>query len=88
MTKYVALLRGINVGGHRKVPMAKLRAVAAEAGFAAVQTYVASRNVVLESDLDREAVEAVLEETIKRGFGFQVDVVVRSGEQWAAYGSA
>jgi uncharacterized protein (DUF1697 family) len=47
MPRLVALLRGINVGGHKKVPMAQLREVLEGAGFADVKTYVQSGNVVL-----------------------------------------
>lgn len=47
MTAFVALLRGVNVGGHRKVPSADLRAVAEEAGFTDVVTILNSGNVVL-----------------------------------------
>lgn len=65
--------------------MAELRTVALKAGFAAVQTYVASGNVVLESELGGEAVEAAFEEAIALAFGFHVDVVVRSDRQWVAY---
>jgi uncharacterized protein (DUF1697 family) len=85
MPSYIALLRGINVGGHRRVPMADLRTLAEEAGFANVRTYVASGNLVLASDAPGSTVETVLEEAIERRFGFAVDVVVRSASQWSAY---
>ena len=51
MTRYVGLLRAVNVGGTGKLPMADLRAMCAEIGFADVQTYIASGNVVFDSDL-------------------------------------
>ena len=47
MTRHIALLRGINVGGHKKVPMAALREALEAAGFADVKTYVQSGNVAL-----------------------------------------
>ena len=47
MPRHIALLRGINVGGHRKVPMADLRAALEDAGFEDVKTYVQSGNVAL-----------------------------------------
>lgn len=65
--------------------MAELRNVASKAGFGAAQTYVASGNVVLESDLGVEAVEAAFEKVIALAFGFHVDVIVRSDRQWVAY---
>jgi uncharacterized protein (DUF1697 family) len=82
MGGFVALLRGINVGGHRKVPMAELRAVAAGLGLAKVRTYVASGNLVFESDEEGPALERRLEGAIAERFGFDVDVIVRSAEQW------
>ena len=85
MGTHIALLRGINVGGHRKVPMAQLRALAEELGFANVRTYVASGNLVFDGDGKGPALEARLEEAIERSFGFPVDVIVRSAAQWAAY---
>jgi uncharacterized protein DUF1697 len=46
MTRYVALLRAVNVGGTGKLPMSELWAMCCEAGFAGVETYIASGNVV------------------------------------------
>jgi uncharacterized protein (DUF1697 family) len=78
------MLRGINLGPNRRVPMAELRALLREAGYADVRTYVQSGNVVLEStakpaELEREA--AVL---IAERFGFDVPVVVRTRRELAA----
>src|SRR6476469_9548370 len=85
MASQIALLRGINVGGHRKVPMAQLRALAEELGFANVRTYVASGNLVFDGEGTGAALEARLEQAIERTFGFPVDVIVRSGAQWAVH---
>ena len=84
MAAYVALLRGINVGGHRKVPMAALRVTAEALGLRKVRTYVASGNLVFETDLAAGTLETKLEKAIAEDFGFAVDVVVRSAAQWAA----
>ena len=84
MARHIALLRGINVGGHRKVPMAELREMAAELGLADVRTYVASGNLVFDS-ADGAGLEARLEQAIRQRFGFPVDVVLRSAAQWQAY---
>ena len=54
MTAYIALLRAVNVGGTDKLPMAELRSMCERLGFAKVRTYIASGNVVLESDEDRQ----------------------------------
>jgi uncharacterized protein (DUF1697 family) len=88
MTSYVALLRGINVGGHRKVPMAALRETAEALGLRNVRTYVASGNLVFETGLKAGGLEAKLEKAIEDRFGFPVDVIVRSAAQWAAYAAA
>jgi uncharacterized protein (DUF1697 family) len=84
MGGFVALLRGINVGGHRKVPMAELRAVAEGLGLTRVRTYVASGNLVFESNEQGPALERALEAAIAERFGFDVDVIVRSAAEWCA----
>lgn len=85
MGGYVALLRGINVGGHRKVPMAELRALAGEIGLDDPRTYVASGNLVFTSGQSAAALEKKIEKAIEERFGFDVDVIVRSARQWAGY---
>ena len=85
MGKAVALLRGINVGGHRKVPMAELRELAAGLGLEEPRTYVASGNLVFGSGEARADLERKLEQAIEARFAFTVDVIVRSAEQWADY---
>ena len=85
MGGYVALLRGINVGGHRKLPMAALRELASGLGLRDVSTYVASGNLVFASDESASALEKKLEQAIAERFGFDVDVIVRAAKQWAAY---
>jgi uncharacterized protein (DUF1697 family) len=83
MARYVALLRGINVGGHRKVPMADLRSLAEDAGLTDARTYVASGNLVFSAERKSEsALEALLEKAIETRFGFDVDVLVRAAEAW------
>jgi uncharacterized protein (DUF1697 family) len=83
MTAYVALLRAVNVGGTGKLPMAELRAMAEAAGFAKVRTYIASGNLVFESDLDEPAVKATLEAALKAHAGKPVGVVVRTAAEMA-----
>jgi uncharacterized protein (DUF1697 family) len=84
LTAYVALLRAVNVGGTGKLPMADLRAMAGKAGFAKVRTYIASGNLVFESDADEGAVKAALEAALKAYAGKPVGVLVRTGAEMAA----
>jgi uncharacterized protein (DUF1697 family) len=81
MTHRICLLRGVNVGGV-KVPMAELKAVAAEAGFAEPRTLLASGNLVIESGAEPSAVEAALEAGLEKRFGRRIEVIVRTPEQW------
>ncbi|QDY79611.1 DUF1697 domain-containing protein [Streptomyces qinzhouensis] len=77
-TGYAALLRGINVGGHRKVPMAELRAVLEGLGHGGVATYLQSGNAVFTSDAtDEDALARALEQAMEQHFGFTVDCLVR-----------
>lgn len=78
MTAYAAFLRGINLGGARRVPMADLRTVAQDLGFEAVATYINSGNLVFASTKRPPALEKDLAAAIKDRFGFGVDVCVRS----------
>ena len=58
MTARVALLRAVNVGGTGKLPMALLAEMCRDAGFGDPKTYIASGNVVFDSDLDEAAAKA------------------------------
>lgn len=77
------MLRGINLGPNRRVPMADLRALLTEAGYATVRTYVQSGNVVLASPATAADVERSLAALISERFGFDVPVLVRSRAQLA-----
>jgi uncharacterized protein (DUF1697 family) len=80
---YVALLRGINVGGKAKVPMAALRAVCESAGCEDVVTYIQSGNVVLQSKLSADKLRSALEGAIGAEFGFRPAVMVRTAKEMA-----
>lgn len=82
--KRAILLRGINVGKHRRLPMPALRDALAAAGYTGVQTYVQSGNVVLDAEGPDEALAAELSALIEREFGFDVPVVVRTRDEIAA----
>ncbi len=81
---YIALLRGINVGGKNKLPMAALAALFAEAGCADVQTYIQSGNVVFQAPPEIAAtLPAQVSALIAERFGLRVPVVLRTAEQLA-----
>jgi uncharacterized protein (DUF1697 family) len=82
---HIALLRGINVGGNNKVPMAELRAALTASGYADVSTYIQSGNVLFSStEPDTAVLEAAIAEVIARTFGINIDVVVVTRDQLAA----
>lgn len=82
-TQYVALIRGINVGGRNKVPMADLRQAFEEAGFADVRTYIQSGNVLFTSDEGPPTLEQRLEALLEGRYQTHLPVVVRSHRQLA-----
>jgi len=79
--RYVALLRGINVGGRNPVAMADLREAFESEGYDAVSTYIQSGNVLFESDAPSDSLENELEAMLERRFRFPLVVVVRSHRQ-------
>ena len=80
--RHVALLRGVNVGGKNKLPMADLRDIFTAAACAAVQTYIQSGNVVFEAAQDlAERVPEIVTRAIRRRFGYETAVVMRSSEE-------
>lgn len=75
---YVALLRGINVGGNNKIEMAKLRLTFERLGFENVKTFIASGNVVFRTSTANEiALAETIETAIEKDFRFHVDVLLR-----------
>ena len=85
MASHVALLRGINVGGRNKVPMAKLREVVASLGHTGVSTYIQSGNVLFSTgETDAGKLAAALEAAISERFGLWAAVVVLSRDELAA----
>ncbi len=75
--KYAALLRGINVGGHRKIKMEDLRDLFEKAGCESVRTYLQSGNAVFWSELEKTDLESRLSDAIKNRYGFDVWVLLR-----------
>jgi uncharacterized protein (DUF1697 family) len=83
MTKYIALLRGINVGGNNKIGMKELAAAFAEAGFSDVRTYINSGNVVFSSGLDAATAQSLCETLIARSFDLNIAVAILTAEELA-----
>ena len=79
--RYVALLRGINVGGRNKVRMADLRTAFEAGGYTDVSTYIQSGNVLFTADGPREQLEDAIEPLLEARFGLPLVVVVRSHQQ-------
>jgi uncharacterized protein (DUF1697 family) len=84
MTVYVALLRGVNVGGHHQLPMADLRAAVAQAGAEDVSTYIQSGNVVFRHGAKAPRLTRELQEAIAATAGFDVPVTLRTAKELRA----
>lgn len=85
MGAHIALLRGINVGGKNRLPMADLKALFEGAGCTAVRSYIQSGNVVFEATDDLAArIPTLIPEAIERHHGISSPVVTRSAEELAA----
>jgi len=79
LMRYVALLRAVNLGAVRKMPMAELRSLLADLGHTDVATYLQSGNAVFSSNRDdRAELTRELEDTMASHFGFEVPTILRS----------
>ncbi len=83
MPRYIALLRAVNVGGTGALPMAELKAMCVAAGFARVETYIASGNAMFDSKLAAARVKAALEARLLAYANRPVGVVVRTAAEMA-----
>ncbi|AFM03688.1 hypothetical protein Fleli_1252 [Bernardetia litoralis DSM 6794] len=85
MTKYISILRGINVGGKRKILMKDLKELYHNLGFLNVETYIQSGNVIFDSDfnseLDRNKISNKIEKAIFEKYAFEVPVILRTKEE-------
>ena len=85
MTTYICLLRGINVGGNKRMKMADLRELLDSLGLSDVQTVLQSGNVVFHSDeSDRAALADTIEAGIQEKFGFESRIILRTADEWRA----
>ena len=77
MSRHIALLRGINVSGSKKIKMAELRELLTSLGFENVTTVLASGNVAWNAEgVDTAAMQTAIEHGIQATFGFSVDIIV------------
>ncbi len=84
MTRYIAFLRAINVGGHT-VKMDALRAIFESLGFSNIETFIASGNVIFEtSSKDHKALEGKIEKKLKEALGYEVVTFIRTDAELAA----
>lgn len=82
---YVALLRGINVGGNNKIEMKKLKATFEALGYTDVVTYINSGNIIFDSpEKNVQKLITAIEAAITQDFGLVIKVLIRSFEQIAA----
>jgi uncharacterized protein (DUF1697 family) len=87
MQRYIAFLRAINVGGHT-VKMEQLRGLFADLGFANVETFIASGNVIFEAEGAKpEALEKQIEAHLRQAFGYAVATFIRTPAELAAVAS-
>jgi len=82
VTQYVALFRGINVGGKHIVPMKDLREIFSSLGYENVQTYIQSGNAVFSSDASTDKLSASLSKEVGKRFGFEPQVLVLTSDRF------
>lgn len=81
MNKKIAILRGINVGGKRKIRMRDLKSLCENLGWKDVETYIQSGNLIFSSDDQNSELEETLELEIQKFYGFDVPVIVRNSKE-------
>lgn len=81
MNRKIGILRGINVGGKRKILMADLKSMCKKLGLKNVTTYIQSGNLIFNSDKPNSGLENDIEKAITKKFGFDVLVIVRTEKE-------
>lgn len=82
MTSYLALLRGINVGGKNRIRMPELTRLLESVGLCRIETYIQSGNVIFDSDEGEEALRAKIEQAILARWGYSVAAVIRTAAEF------
>jgi uncharacterized protein (DUF1697 family) len=86
--RFVALLRGINVGGNCRVEMKRLKSLCEKLGYADVLTYINSGNVLFSSSKSASTILRELETALKKEFGFHIPTILRSQHELTAIATA
>lgn len=81
MDRYIALLRGINVGGHNKIKMVELRTSLEQLGLQNIKTYIQSGNILFESKESEEVIQNKIHYKIEEDFGVSITVVIRTAKE-------
>jgi len=81
MIRYIALLRGVNVGGNNKLAMPALKAAFERQGFQNVITYINSGNIIFDSDLTESDVKSACEDLIEASFGLKIAVGIITADE-------
>ncbi len=79
--KYIALLRGINVGGNRKVEMKRLKKLFESLGYSSVITYLNSGNAIFESNTKQATLQKEIPKELKKEFGFEIPTLVKTEKE-------
>jgi uncharacterized protein (DUF1697 family) len=85
MPTFIALLRGINVSGHNKVPMPELRSLCTGLGWDDIQSYIQSGNLVFTAEDQPQYLQTELETAIERHLDLSIPVIVRAAADWPGY---
>ena len=76
MNTYIALLRGINVGGHKKILMADLRLLFESLEFKNVKTYIQSGNILFKAPIENNDLQELIKQAIKNKYGWDIPVII------------
>jgi len=85
MASFIVLLRGINVGSTRKLPMTELRDLCTNLGLQRPETYIQSGNLIVDAAGGADALRGLLEKAVIKRFGFAADIIVRTASAWRKY---
>jgi uncharacterized protein (DUF1697 family) len=80
--KFISLLRGINIGGHKKILMADLKDLYKKLGFTQIVSFIQSGNVIFDCEnVERGKIRKSIEQAITKQYGFDVPVIIRTYDE-------